>query len=230
MAQCAHECDSFNTMTEYGSGEEYEGRTDLGNINPGDGVRYKGRGYIQITGRYNYRTYGGYIGQDLEGSPTLAEQPSIAAQVALQYWNRIVKPSVSSFSNTEAVTRLINGGTNGLADRKAKFSQYSAVCSSYEEDVEEQAEVEKEAVELTLPWLTNSCSNKGHCGNAYQACCIGFQVDGYPCGCHLSDGGNGASVGDCGDCGAAYQLCCAGYAATGNACTCDVSEGGVAAV
>merc|ERR1711907_505478 len=93
------------------------------------------------------------------------------------------------------------------------------------------AQVEKAAKlenEITLPWLTNSCSNKGHCGNAYQACCIGFQVDGYPCGRHLADGGAGNSVGDCGDCGAAYQLCCAGYAATGNPCTCDVSEGGVA--
>lgn len=136
MGQCAHECDSFNTMTEYGTGEEYEGRTDLGNTEPGDGPRYKGRGYIQITGRYNYRTYGGYIGEDLEGNPTLAEQPKIAAQVALQYWNRIVKPSVSDFTDTTAVTRLINGGTNGLADRKAKFSQYSAACSSEEESVQ----------------------------------------------------------------------------------------------
>lgn len=123
-------------MTEYGSGEEYEGRTDLGNTEPGDGPRYKGRGYIQITGRYNYRTYGGYIGEDLEGSPTLAEQPKIAAQVALQYWNRIVRPSVSDFTDTTKVTKLINGGTNGLADRKAKFSQYSSVCNSEVEGVQ----------------------------------------------------------------------------------------------
>jgi len=132
MAQCAHECDSFNTMTEYASGSEYEGRTDLGNTQPGDGVRYKGRGYIQITGRYNYRSYGGYIGQDLEGNPTLAEQPAIAAKVALQYWNRIVKPKVSNFADTRSVTILINGGTNGLSDRESKFSQYSSVCSSEE--------------------------------------------------------------------------------------------------
>jgi putative chitinase len=129
LGQCAHECDSYNTMTEYASGAEYEGRcSDLGNCQPGDGVRYKGRGYIQITGRYNYRTYGGYIGQDLEGNPTLAEQPSIAAQVALQYWNRIVKPKVSNFEDTTAVTILINGGTNGLADRQTKFAQYKAAC------------------------------------------------------------------------------------------------------
>lgn len=123
-------------MTEYASGAEYEGRTDLGNIYPGDGVRYKGRGYIQITGRYNYRTYGGYIGKDLEGNPPLAEQPAIAAQVALQYWNRIVKPKVSDFTDTYSVTILINGGTNGLADRQAKFASYSKVCSSLEADVQ----------------------------------------------------------------------------------------------
>lgn len=130
LGQCAHECDSYDTMTEYASGAEYEGRcSDLGNCQTGDGVRYKGRGYIQITGRYNYRTYGGYIGQDLEGNPALAEQPEIAAQVALQYWKHVVKPSVSDFEDTTAVTRLINGGTNGLPDRQAKFAQYRAACS-----------------------------------------------------------------------------------------------------
>lgn len=121
-------------MTEYASGAEYEGRTDLGNINPGDGVRYKGRGYIQITGRYNYRTYGGYIGQDLENNPTLAEQPAIAAEVAIQYWNRVVRPRVSNFEDTTAVTKLINGGTNGLSDRESKFSQYKSVCGALEEE------------------------------------------------------------------------------------------------
>lgn len=121
-------------MTEYASGSEYEGRTDLGNIYPGDGVRYKGRGYIQITGRSNYRSYGGYIGEDLENNPTLAEQPAIAAKVALQYWNHRVKPRVSNFADTTAVTKLINGGTNGLSDRESKFSQYSSVCGSFEEE------------------------------------------------------------------------------------------------
>jgi len=135
MAQCAHECDSFNTMTEYASGREYEGRTDLGNTHPGDGVRYKGRGFIQITGRANYRTFGGYIGQDLEGNPTLAERPDIAAQVALQYWDRRVKPYISDWSNTYRVTPYINGGHNGEADRESKFAQYQKVCGSATQDI-----------------------------------------------------------------------------------------------
>merc|ERR1719189_1322719 len=128
MAQCAHECDSFNTMEEYASGDAYEGRTDLGNIYPGDGRRYKGRGYIQLTGRANYRTYGAIIGVDLENNPTRASEPDIAAQSAIAYWNRIVKPRVSNFDDTTAVTRLINGGTNGLADRQAKFALYRPRC------------------------------------------------------------------------------------------------------
>jgi len=129
MAQCAHECDSFNTMEEYASGDKYEGRRDLGNIYPGDGRRYKGRGFIQITGRYNYRTFGGYIGVDLENNPLKAEDPDIAAQVAVQYWNRRVKPYVSNFWDTTAVTRRINGGTNGLQDRINKFNSYRNLCS-----------------------------------------------------------------------------------------------------
>jgi len=128
MAQCAHECDSFNTMEEYASGEAYEGRTDLGNIYPGDGVRYKGRGFIQITGRYNYRLYGGIIGINLENNPLRAEEPDVAAQVALAYWSRIVQPQVSNFADTRAVTRWVNGGYNGLADRENKFAQYSSLC------------------------------------------------------------------------------------------------------
>jgi len=129
MAQCAHECDNFNTMEEYASGAAYEGRTDLGNIYPGDGVRYKGRGFIQITGRYNYREFGGYIGVDLENNPLLAEDEDTAAQVAVEYWNRRVKPYVSDFSDTTAVTKKINGGTNGLQDRINKFNSYLNLCS-----------------------------------------------------------------------------------------------------
>jgi len=128
MGQCAHECDSFKTMEEYASGDAYEGRKDLGNTRPGDGRRYKGRGFIQITGRYNYRTFGGYIGVDLENNPKRAAEPDIAAQVAIQYWNRRVKPYVSNFGDTRAVTRRINGGTNGLQDRINKFNKYTSLC------------------------------------------------------------------------------------------------------
>merc|ERR1712232_655474 len=68
----------------------------------------------------------------------------------------------------------------------------------------------------------NTCSaDIGHCGKAYQACCITYGAQGYPCGCSLTDG-SGASKGDCGTCGAAYQICCDGYKADGYPCQCDV--------
>jgi len=58
------------------------------------------------------------------------------------------------------------------------------------------------------------------CGTAYQGCCIGFALDGYPCDCHL--GGSGTAGSNCGDCGTAYSACCIGYAADGYPCQCDV--------
>tara|TARA_Y100001970_G_scaffold228967_1_gene283811 strand:- start:2762 stop:3925 length:1164 start_codon:yes stop_codon:yes gene_type:complete len=65
-------------------------------------------------------------------------------------------------------------------------------------------------------------SDCGTCGTGYQACCIGFALDGYPCDCHLQDGGSGKAGADCGDCGTAYSACCIGYAADGYPCQCDV--------
>ncbi len=62
----------------------------------------------------------------------------------------------------------------------------------------------------------------GTCGTAYQTCCIGFAVDGYPCDCHLQEGGTGEAGSNCGDCGTGYAACCIGYAADGYPCQCDV--------
>ena len=117
MGQCAHESAKFTTTKEFASGTQYEGRADLGNTQPGDGARYKGRGFIQITGRANYTAAGKALGIDLVSHPELAERPDIATKVSIWYWNTRVKPRVANFNNTKQVTKKVNGGVNGLQDR-----------------------------------------------------------------------------------------------------------------
>ena len=65
-------------------------------------------------------------------------------------------------------------------------------------------------------------ANCGTCGTAYQTCCIGFALDGYPCDCHLQEGGSGTAGSNCGDCGTGFAACCIAYATDGYPCQCDV--------
>ena len=117
LGQCAHESAKFTTTKEFADGSQYEGRKDLGNVKPGDGVRYKGRGFIQITGRANYTAAAKDLGIDLVNHPELAEKPDVAAKVSLWYWKTRVQPKISNFANTKAVTKKVNGGVNGLQQR-----------------------------------------------------------------------------------------------------------------
>lgn len=119
MAQLIHESGSFRYMEEIASGQAYEGRADLGNTQPGDGRRYKGRGPIQITGRANYRRYGARIGIDIERHPEAAGLPSVGLHLALEYWRMNGLNVFADADNLLAITKAINGGTNGLNDRKA---------------------------------------------------------------------------------------------------------------
>ena len=124
LAQMAHESGNFRYDEEIASGQAYEGRADLGNTQPGDGVRYKGRGYIQLTGRANYRDYGNRLGVDLENNPDLAKDPNIAADIAIAYWKERVDRNAARAGDVRTVTKNINGGLNGLADRQNKFDKY----------------------------------------------------------------------------------------------------------
>jgi len=124
LAQMAHESGNFRYDEEIASGQAYEGRSDLGNTQPGDGVRYKGRGYIQLTGRANYRDYGNRLGVDLENNPDLAKDPNIAADIAIAYWKERVDRNAARAGDVRTVTKNINGGLNGLADRQNKFDKY----------------------------------------------------------------------------------------------------------
>jgi putative chitinase len=124
LAQAAHESASFRTLEEYASGSAYEGRKDLGNTQKGDGVRYKGRGIFQLTGRANYRQIGNLIGADLENNPELAETPKISVLTALEYWRSRNLNALADADDIMGVTRKINGGTNGFDDRR----RYLAKC------------------------------------------------------------------------------------------------------
>jgi len=129
MAQCAHESGGFRYFKEFASGKAYEGRKDLGNTQSGDGVKYKGRGYIQITGRANYRACGNYIGKDLINQPQLLEQKEAGAAAVIWFFSkgnpRAYKIGTKvPWSDLLTVTKSVNGGTNGLPDRTKKFEYY----------------------------------------------------------------------------------------------------------
>jgi putative chitinase len=123
MAQLVHESGSFRYMEEIASGGAYEGRADLGNIHPGDGRKFKGRGPIQLTGRANYRRFGRRIGIDLERHPEIAAVPSIGLHTALEYWRDRGLNVLADADDVETITRKINGGLNGYADRKAHLAK-----------------------------------------------------------------------------------------------------------
>ncbi len=120
LAQAAHETDRFRTLEEYGGPANfarYDWRRDLGNTKAGDGARYHGRGIFQLTGRANYRRYGALTGLDLEGFPERAKEPAVSLAIAFAYWRDRGCNAAADADDVVAVTRLINGGRNGLADR-----------------------------------------------------------------------------------------------------------------
>lgn len=123
LAQLIHESGSFRYMEEIASGSAYEGRKDLGNTQAGDGVRYKGRGPIQITGRANYRYFGRKIGIDLEQNSSLPAVPSIGLHLALEYWKDRGLNTLADNDDVLGITRKINGGLNGIDDRKAQLAK-----------------------------------------------------------------------------------------------------------
>lgn len=133
LAQCAHESGDFSHMEELG-GKNYLAKYDptvnpakaraLGNTQAGDGAKYKGRGYIQITGKANYATAGQALGIDLVNNPEAAARPDVAAKIAVWYWQNRVAPYVQDFSDTRGVTKRINPGLQGLQDRQSNFRDY----------------------------------------------------------------------------------------------------------
>ncbi len=141
LAQACHETDHFKTLCEYASGKAYEGRADLGNTKPGDGVKFKGRGIFQTTGRSNYLQLGIKKGsRDLFiNTPSLLERPEYAVWSACEYWKtrglndaanhadgdilkKKYKGSIINVSPVEFISITINGGYNGMEERKKFYA------------------------------------------------------------------------------------------------------------
>lgn len=133
LAQTCHESAGFRTTVEFASGKQYEKRRDLGNTEPGDGPRYKGRGLLQLTGRANYRTVGKLIGVDLEGRPERAAEPELSLRIACVYWQRRKINEPCDRDDIITVTRRVNGGLNGLAERRQFLKKAKAEIAHLEE-------------------------------------------------------------------------------------------------
>ena len=141
LAQIGHESQGLLYMEELADGWAYEGRTDLGNTQPGDGPRFKGRGPIQITGRSNYEQVSAWAYQLglVPSSTYFVEFPQELAGDrygmlgAVWYWT-VARPQINALCDAgdiEGVTRAINGGLNGFEDRQARYARSLEVASAF---------------------------------------------------------------------------------------------------
>jgi putative chitinase len=119
LAQLAHESDGLRTTVEYATGAAYEGRKDLGNTVKGDGRRFKGRGLIQLTGRFNYGKAGEALNEPFLSDPERVAAFPWAAEVSAWFWATHKVNQHADADDVKAVTRAINGGLTGLKSREA---------------------------------------------------------------------------------------------------------------
>lgn len=116
-------------MEEIADGSAYEGRKSLGNTQPGDGKRFKGRGPIQLTGRANYQKYGELLKLDLIGNPKQAATPAVGFRIAALFWKLHGLNQLADAGDFVTITKRINGGLNGLAERQKYHTRAKLVLS-----------------------------------------------------------------------------------------------------
>lgn len=166
LAQVSHESNDLTWTEELASGAAYEERADLGNTQAGDGVKFKGRGIIQTTGRANYQALADYLGrQDIMSDPSIvAKDPQLAVQSAIFWWEKKKKESanfraaVENENAVETVSRGVNGGTNGLQDRIRRYNDIKAgrgtilsyVSHSMENNTPDNTQVSSNAQNQTM--------------------------------------------------------------------------------
>jgi len=127
LAQASEETDFFSTLVELGGPayfKRYDYRRDLGNIYPGDGYKFRGRGVFQDTGRSNYKLQGRRRGLDMIKNPDLMADPAIAMANAVDYWVSHGLNQLADADDIVGITRRINGGTNGLSVRRQFLARY----------------------------------------------------------------------------------------------------------
>ncbi len=127
LATIIHESGSFQYTRELASGRAYEGRKDLGNVIAGDGVRFKGRGLIQITGRRNYEQISNEFGIDFVKNPHLLEEPEWAVKSACWWWQDKGLNEIADKGDFRKVTRIVNGGLTGWAERSKWYALAKSV-------------------------------------------------------------------------------------------------------
>ena len=127
IAQIGHESGQLKYVKEIwgptAAQVKYEGRKDLGNTVAGDGSKYRGRGLIQITGRANYLACGEALALDLLKQPELLEKPQHACMSAAWFWATKGLSTLADAGQIDTITRRINGGQNGAADRQALYAR-----------------------------------------------------------------------------------------------------------
>ena len=130
LAQIGHESGQLLYVREIASGQAYEGRADLGNSTLGDGIKYKGRGLIQITGRANYAQVEKELGIPCIKNPEILEEPLFAALVSGWYWDSRRLNELADKRDFIKITKKINGGVNGLADRQEIYERALVVLKA----------------------------------------------------------------------------------------------------
>jgi predicted chitinase len=124
LSQLAVESSDLTDFEENADGRAYEGRKTLGNTQPGDGPRFKGRGPIQLTGRDNYTRAGRKLGLDLVNHPELVQNdPAVGFRTAAWFWNDKHPNAAADAGDFTAVTLKVNGGTNGIDARRRAYDQ-----------------------------------------------------------------------------------------------------------
>jgi len=134
------ESGNLRYVEEIASGAAYEGQRDLGNTEPGDGVRFKGRGLIQLTGRANYVAFGNNVGVDFTKNPDLLETPRYAVQASTWFWNRHDLNDAADRGDMDTVTRKVRGALGPAAhqdQRTATYRRALAVLGDWPEDIDE---------------------------------------------------------------------------------------------